>query len=74
MKLSKLSVGETAYIESLDQCSDISQRLIEMGFSKGTEVEIAFKGVSRNLKAYKIKNTIVALRDETADTINVTLI
>lgn len=71
MKLSKLTLGETAYIESIDPSASFTQRLIEMGFSKGSEVEVAIKGVSKHLKAYKIKNTIVALRDETADKINV---
>lgn len=73
MKLSKLVVGEKAYVESVCPSALIGQRLVEMGFSKGAEVEVAIKGISKHLKAYKIKNTYVALRDETADMINVTL-
>ena len=72
MRLSNLTLGETAYIESVDSSAFFAQRLIEMGFSKGSRVEVAIKGVSKHLKAYKIKNTIVALRDDTADMINVT--
>lgn len=71
MKLSQLKPGEKALIESVGLSAGLSRRLIEMGFSKGSEVEVAIKGVSKHLKAYKIKNTLVAIRDETAEKINV---
>lgn len=73
MKLSRLNIGEKARIISVENKSCIAQRLVEMGFSKGTEVEVAIEGLSKNLKAYRIKNTVIAIRNEVADSINVIL-
>lgn len=73
MKLSRLNIGEKARIISVENKSWIAQRLVEMGFSKGTEVEVAIEGLSKNLKAYRIKNTVIAIRNEVADSINVIL-
>lgn len=74
MKLSQLNFGEKAFVNTVDPSSTFAQRLIEMGFSNGTEVEVVIRGISKHLKAYKIKNTIVAIRDELAEKINVILI
>lgn len=71
MKLSKIKLGQVAVITSVDLNSVSAQRLIEIGFSKGTEVSAVIKGISRRLTAYKVKNTVIALRNETADNINV---
>lgn len=71
MKLSKINLGQTAVITSVNPHSPSAQRLIEIGFSKGAEVSAIIKGMSPCLTAYKVKNTVIALRDETADNINV---
>lgn len=73
MKLNDLRIGQKGFIESLDFSKSFAQRLIEMGFSLGTEVQVVLVGINKKLKAYKVKNTVVALRDETAQIINVNL-
>ncbi|MBQ7384935.1 MAG: ferrous iron transport protein A [Ruminococcus sp.] len=69
-----MSLGEKAFVNTVDPSCAFAQRLIEMGFSNGTEVEVVIRGISKHLKAYKIKNTVVAIRDELAEKINVILI
>lgn len=73
MKLSKLKSGEFAIITSVNPNCISAQRLVEIGFSAGTEVSAIIKGMSPHLTAYKVKNTVIALRDKTADNINVSL-
>lgn len=73
MKLSELKYKQKAVIISLDYSASISQRLIEIGFSTGTEVEVILKGMNKNISAYRVKDTTIALRNNTADNINVLL-
>lgn len=74
MKLSEIKTGQTALITSVDMSCSFAQRLIEIGFSEGTEVSALIKGMNSHLTAYKVKNTVIALRDKMADKINVLLI
>lgn len=73
MKLSELKLGETAKIVSIEKHS-FTRRLMEMGFCESVLVEVYLKGMSRNSKVYKVKNTLIVLRKETADKINVILV
>ena len=73
MKLNKMKIGQKAIVDFID-ISPFTRRLIEMGFSKNAQVEMLIRGMSNSLTAYRIKNTVVALRDETAENINVTLV
>jgi len=74
MKLTELPLSKTGVIESVDKYFSSAQRLIEMGFSKGTNVSVELVGISPNLRAYRIKNTIIAIRNETAEHINIKLL
>ena len=74
MKLTELLLNETGIVESVDLSLISAQRLIEMGFSKGTAISVELMGISPTLKAYRIKNTILAIRNETAEHINIKLL
>lgn len=69
MKLNELSKGQSALIQSVVTDSDSTQRLIELGFSKGSKVVAVIKGLTKGLTAYQTKNTLIALRDDTAENI-----
>lgn len=73
MKLSEIKLDESALITSIEPTFNYARRLIELGFSVGTEVTPVIKGMSGHLTAYKVKNTVIALREETADMVNVLL-
>lgn len=73
MRLSKITKGQNAKIIGIDDNDKITSRLIEMGFSTGTVIEVLYCGFGKNLTAYKVKNTVLALRAETADKIIVQL-
>ena len=74
MKLFELKVNQKAVVVSVDTACISAKRLIEIGFSSETEVEKVINGISKNLNAYKVKNTVVALRNDITDKINVLLI
>lgn len=74
MKLNEMKIGQQAKILSVDINSTSAQRLIEIGFSEGTDVVALIKSMNSHLTAYKVKNTIIALRNETAEGINVSLV
>lgn len=74
MKLSEIDLNVKARIIAVDKNCKYAQRLIEIGFSNGTVVQGVLKGINGKLTAYSVKNTVIALRDETAGMINVLLI
>lgn len=71
MKLNDLKINQKALIVSVDASDHSAKRLIEIGFSVGTEVTKVLYGIGANLSAYEVKNTVVALRKETAESVNV---
>lgn len=71
MKLSNLKKGEVAKIHSISDSLSIKRRLLDIGFTKSSEVLCLFKSPFQGPVAYKIKNTVVALREEDAKYIKV---
>lgn len=47
--------------------SSIKRRLLDIGLTKGTEVEKIMKNYSGNLCAYVIRNAIIGIRNEDAE-------
>ncbi len=66
--LAELSHGETAEIVSLDAgCQGFSRRrLMDLGFTPGASIEPALETLARDPRAYRVRGTLVALRQEQA--------
>lgn len=60
--LNELKINEEAVIVSVNTGKDIKRRLMDIGFVKGEKVKLILKNFGDNMRAYKIKNTIMALR------------
>lgn len=71
MKLNDIKINQRAIVVSVSTSAGSSKRLIEMGFAVGAEVRKVIEGISANLNAYEVKNTVVALRNDTAESVNV---
>lgn len=69
MKLSELEINDTATVVSVNTDTDEFKRLTEIGFVKGVEVIPLLTSLTKGLRAYSINNTMIALRDRTADNI-----
>lgn len=67
--LNELKINEEGTIISVNTNSNIKRRLMDIGFVKGEKVKLILKNFGDNMRAYKIKNTVMALR--VSDTQNI---
>lgn len=69
VRLTSLSNDEKATIVGLSpECRGANRRrLLDLGFIKGTPIQIEYPGPMENPKAYLIKNTLIALRKDQAE-------
>ena len=58
--LNELKINEEAIIIKVN--TKIKQRLTDIGFVKGAKIKLILKNFGDNMRAYKIKNTVIALR------------
>lgn len=68
IRLSSLSEGETGKIVSISrECRGANRRrLLDLGFVKGSKVFVKMDSPLGNPKAYSVRNTLIALRDDQA--------
>ncbi len=71
VRLSSLDPGEKAVITGIsNECRGAARRrLLDLGFIAGSTIETEFESPLKEPKAYSIRNTIIALRDDQADLI-----
>lgn len=71
VRLSSLAVGENACIVGISsECRGANRRrLMDLGFIKGTPIQTEYPSPMKNPKAYLIKNTLIALRNDQAELI-----
>lgn len=69
IRLSSLREGEKAKVIGISsECRGANRRrLLDLGFIKGTTIETEMEGPMKEPKAFKIRNTLIALRDDQAD-------
>ena len=67
--LNELKINEESTIVSVNTDTNIKRRLMDIGFVKGEKVKLLLKNFGDNMRAYKIKNTVMALR--VSDTKNI---
>lgn len=67
--LNELKINEESIIVSVNTDINIKRRLMDIGFVKGEKVKLILKNFGDNMRAYKIKNTVMALR--VSDTKNI---
>ena len=60
--LNDLKINEEGIIVKVDTKQNIKRRLMDIGFVKGEKVKLILKNFGDNMRAYKIKNTVMALR------------
>ena len=60
--LCDLTMGKRAVIASLDNEVELSRRLADMGMVKGNVISAEYESMGGDPTAYRINNTLVALR------------
>ena len=71
IRLSSLNGDEKASVVGISsECRGASRRrLLDLGFIKGTPIKVEYPGPMKNPKAYLIRNTLIALRNDQAELI-----
>ena len=64
--LSQLEIGQAALIDSICTQDPMRRRLLDMGFTSGTQVQCLYKSPSGDPAAYMVRHAVVALRNEDA--------
>lgn len=67
--LTSLEIGETATIKEVCAKGSIKRRLLDIGFTPGALAECVLKSPASDPIAYKIRGSIIALRNEDSDTV-----
>ena len=67
--LNELKINEEGIIAVVKTDKSIKRRLMDIGFVKGEKDKLILKNFGDNMRAYKIKNTVMALR--VSDTKNI---
>lgn len=67
--LNKISKGEKSKVIDITVKSDAKRRLMDLGIVKGTIIEKLYTSPSGSPSAYLIRGTVIALRDEEAESI-----
>ncbi len=71
MYLSHLKAGDKAFLSPQNPPTAMFLRLIDMGTCSLMPIECLFKSLSGNMKAYRIGNSVIALRCSDCDYIQV---
>ncbi len=74
MKLSELKKGERAIVKKIDGSKEIRQRFASFGLLKGAELELIDYTMTKSNLEIMVGNTLLALRKEEADNIEVEVI
>ena len=71
VRLSSLNGGEKARVVGISsECRGAGRRrLLDLGFIKDTPIKVEYPGPMKNPKAYLIRNTLIALRNDQAELI-----
>ena len=62
ISLNELKINKEGIIKNVNTNENIKKRLMDIGFVKGEKVKLILKNFGDNMRAYKIKNTVMALR------------
>ncbi|MDO4482639.1 MAG: FeoA family protein [Bacillota bacterium] len=71
--MSRLRVGEKGKIIFLEATGSLRRRMQDLGFYDGTVVESLHRSPSGDPAAYSVRGTVIALRDEDAKKIILTV-
>ncbi|MBQ4340073.1 MAG: ferrous iron transport protein A [Firmicutes bacterium] len=74
MTLNQLSVGQKAKISALNSTGNLRRRMLDLGITQGTTVEVLHKSPSGDPTAYSVRGTVIALRNEDAEKIIMTAV
>ena len=67
-----LKIGESAEIKQINCNSNIKRRMMDLGIIDGTMITPILKSPAGNPRAYEVRGSIIAIRNEDAKNIFIT--
>lgn len=67
--LNNIKLDKKFIIKEINIDGNLKNRLLDLGFIKGNEITCIYESPSKNPRAYKILNSVIALRNEDAKNI-----
>lgn len=64
--LNNLKINKIAEIENINCENNIKRRMMDLGIVKGTKIKAILKSPSGNPKAYEVRGSVIAIRNEDA--------
>ncbi len=71
MKLNELEINKTGKILKINCPKDIKRRLLDLGMIKGTKITPVLISPSGDPKAFDIRGTLIAIREEDTKLIDI---
>jgi len=69
--LSELPIGSQAIIKDIRITSKIKRRILDLGFIPGSKIRAIQTSPFGDPRAYKVKNTVIAIRNKDAKQIEI---
>ena len=69
--LDTLPQGKCGLVSELRTEGAMRRRLMDLGFTPGTRIEALYRGGRGGMTAYLVRDTVIALRPEDAQTVRV---
>ncbi len=67
--LSKLKIGESAFVKNIETESSMLRRLLDLGMTKGIKITCLMSAPSGDPREYLVRGTIIGLRNQDAEKI-----
>lgn len=71
MYLNSIKNNEYYIVNKINASDKIKRRLYDIGLVNGTKIKLLFESPSKKIKAYLIRDSIIAIRDNDAQLIKV---
>ncbi len=71
MTLDCLKVGKIGEVIEVKKTSKLYRRFLDIGIINGTKIECVLESPAKDPKAYFIRGTVIAIRNEDAQDINI---
>lgn len=71
--LEKIPVGTEARIYKIQSCGEMKRRILDLGMIEGTKIRPVLRSPLADPTAYEVRGSIISLRQEDANKIQVIL-
>ena len=69
MTLNELEINKAGIVESINLNNSIKRRILDLGLIQGTKVKPILQSIAGNPRAYEIRGSLIAIRNEDANKI-----